>query len=199
MMSGLTIGRGYDMSLRKEVDVCADLSKAGLDADKAALLSGGAGLHGSEAKEFITDNNLKNFKITGQQQLNLFNLDYPRFVADTEREATKADVTARYGATDWGALNGTIKELLVDLRYRGDYPLDSRSFCKPPWLTTISPPSAPKSANGPTGRTCRKTASTCAPRVARRAVRRLVYLFQISRGTEPCFKKTGLSKLAARP
>jgi hypothetical protein len=49
-------------------------------------------------------------------------------VADTRRLATKADVTRVYGATDWDALNGTIKEVLVDLRFRGDYTPATRRF-----------------------------------------------------------------------
>jgi len=128
MMSGLTIGRGYDMSLRTKAHVRSDLTNAGLDAGRAAQISGGAGLIGSEAETFLTDNNLRKFKITGQQQLNLFNLDYPRFVTDTKYVANLPAVTKRYGATDWGALNPTIEEVLVDLRYRGDYTPDSRMF-----------------------------------------------------------------------
>jgi hypothetical protein len=126
--SGLTIGRGYDMKRRSKADVRDDLAAAGVDATMASLISQAAGMQGAMADEFIEENDLEDFEITWDQQLALFETEYARMVADTRRLATKADVTRVYGATDWDALNGTIKEVLVDLRFRGDYTPATRRF-----------------------------------------------------------------------
>lgn len=126
--SGLTIGRGYDMKRRSKSDVRDDLAAAGVDTAMAALISQAAGTQGATAEEFIEENDLEDFEITWDQQLALFETEYARMAADTRRLATKADVTRAYGATDWDALNGTIKEVLVDLRFRGDYTPATRRF-----------------------------------------------------------------------
>jgi hypothetical protein len=126
--SGLTIGRGYDMKLRRKSDIRDDLLAAGVDPAKAALISQAAGLQGDRAEEFIEENELEDFEITPEQQLGLFEVEYARQESDTRRLATKADVTRVYGATDWDSLHEGIKEILVDLRFRGDYTPASRRF-----------------------------------------------------------------------
>lgn len=126
--SGLTIGRGYDMKRRSKSEIRDDLAEAGVDPAMAALISQAAALQGEQADEFIEENHLENFVITPEQQLQLFEIEYARKEADTRRLATKADVTQVYGATDWDTLDATIKEVLVDLRFRGDYTPTSRRF-----------------------------------------------------------------------
>ena len=126
--SGLTIGRGYDMKLRSKSQVRDDLLAAGLESAQAALISQAAGRKGEQAEEFIEENDLEDFEISGQAQLSLFNTEYARQEADTKRLATKADVTRAYGATDWEALDTTIKQVLIDLRFRGDYTPSCRRF-----------------------------------------------------------------------
>ena len=126
--SGLTIGRGYDMKLRSKSQVRDDLLAAGLESAQAALISQGAGAKGEQAEEFIEENDLEDFEISGQAQLTLFTTEYARQEADTKRLATKADVTRAYGATDWEALDTNIKQVLIDLRFRGDYTPTSRRF-----------------------------------------------------------------------
>ncbi len=126
--SGLTIGRGYDMKRRSKSDVRDDLIRAGVEAAIAALISQAAGLQGDTAEEFVEENDLEDFEITLAQQSALFDIEYARQEADTKRLATKADVTRAYGATDWDNLNATIKEVLVDLRFRGDYTPSCRRF-----------------------------------------------------------------------
>ncbi len=126
--SGLTIGRGYDMKLRSKSEVRDDLIVAGLDAAKAVLISQAAGLKGEEAEEFIEENDLEDFEISPEAQLKLFEIEYGRKVDDTKRLATKADVTRAYGETNWDALHQVIKDVLVDLRFRGDYTPSCRKF-----------------------------------------------------------------------
>lgn len=126
--SGLTIGRGYDMKLRTKAQIRDDLVVSGLAVDKASLVSQAAGLVGDEAEEFIAENDLEDFEITPEAQLALFEIEYERMVDDARRLATKADVTRHYGETNWDKLNETIREVLVDLRFRGDYTPSCRRF-----------------------------------------------------------------------
>lgn len=126
--SGLTIGRGYDMKLRTKSQIRDDLVDSGLEPASAALISQAAGLSGGQAEEFIEENDLEDFEITVPQQLRLFEIEYARKEADTRRLATKPDVTRAYGATDWQALDPTIMDVLVDLRFRGDYTPAIRRF-----------------------------------------------------------------------
>lgn len=126
--SGLTIGRGYDMKLRSKSQIRDDLVAAGLDSVSAALISQAAGMKGEQADEFIEENDLEDFEISKEVQLKLFEIEYRRKVEDTKRLATKPDVTRAYGATDWDALHPVIKDVLVDLRFRGDYTPACRRF-----------------------------------------------------------------------
>lgn len=126
--SGLTIGRGYDMKRRSRSDIRDDLVAAGIGTQEAALISQAAGLSGPEAEEFLEENDLEDFEITPEQQLALFEIEYARQEADTRRLATKADVCRAYGDTVWDVLDPVIREVLIDLRYRGDYTPATRRF-----------------------------------------------------------------------
>ncbi len=104
------------------------MQAAGLDAIQAALISQAAGRAGPAAEEFIAENHLENFELEPAVQRDLFDIEYARQLADTRRLATKPDVTAAYGATDWDALHPAIVEVLVDLSFRGDYTPRCRRF-----------------------------------------------------------------------
>lgn len=52
--SGVTLGPGYDMGSRSREQVQGDLTAAGVPANAAAALAGGAGLRGQEAGNFAT-------------------------------------------------------------------------------------------------------------------------------------------------
>lgn len=119
--SGLTIGRGYDMKLKNAVKINRDLMAAGLSQKDAVLLSKAAGLSGPSAKSFITTHKLEKFEITQQAQVKLFEISYKEEEAETKRLCTKADVEAKYGKCNWVALDSAIKQILVDLKFRGDY------------------------------------------------------------------------------
>jgi hypothetical protein len=126
--SGLTIGRGYDMKKRTKSQVRDDLIAAGVNFENAVLISQAAGLSGERAEEFIEENDLEDFEISQDMQVRLFEIEYRRQEADTRRLATKADVVRAYGDTDWDALDPVIKEVVVDLRFRGDYGPTTRKF-----------------------------------------------------------------------
>jgi LysM repeat protein len=129
--SGVTIGRGYDVRLRFEQEVIDDLREVGLGTATARRLAAGAGLVGDVAKAFIKDNGLKDQTITSRQQKDLFDAVYSELGADVLRICTKADVVAKYGRTDWQALDPRLRDVVIDLRYRGDYHPRSRQEVQP--------------------------------------------------------------------
>ncbi|WP_330647221.1 hypothetical protein [Thioclava sp. FTW29] len=126
--SGLTIGRGYDMKEKTKTKIMADLKRAGVSTENATLIAGAAGKSGAQAEKFITDNKLEKFEISQQGQKVLFDISYAETEAVVMRICSKADTVATYGAVNWGKLHGAIKEMLVDLKFRGDYDPRSRKF-----------------------------------------------------------------------
>jgi len=133
--SGLTIGRGYDMKERSKAEIKTHLINAGISATDADVISNAATLKGADAKKFIVTNKLENFEVTMQQQLSLFNAIYPFYEKDTIRICTKPDVEEAYGKCNWAAIHPSIQELLVDLRYRGDYTGTLRKIIQKPAIT----------------------------------------------------------------
>jgi hypothetical protein len=85
-------------------------------------------LQGEKAEEFVAENDLENFEISLEGQFALFEIVYKEIAADARRLATKSDVTERYGETNWPKLHKTIRDVLVDLRFRGDYTPSCRRF-----------------------------------------------------------------------
>ena len=125
--SGLTIGRGYDMKGKESYDIIKDLTDAGLSHPHSKLLSTASGLFGDNAKKFIAENHgLDIFTISIEQQEELFRISYAEMEADVMRICNKADCVEAYGAVDWNKLDPDIKEVIIDLRFRGDYHPTSR-------------------------------------------------------------------------
>ena len=119
--SGATIGRGYDMSMRSSHEIHEDLMAAGLTEQNANQFSRLAGMQGSSAEIFIDTHNLDQLIISASQQKALFELVYAELEGDVIRICGKHDVVERYGNTDWQNLNHLIRDVLIDLRFRGDY------------------------------------------------------------------------------
>lgn len=130
--SGATIGRGYDMRERSREEIVADLRAAGTSKTTAQKLARTRGLKGQQAKSFIAENGLGAIEITPQQQKSLFLLTYKELEGDVIRICTKVDVVAKYGGLNWNTLHPMIRDLLVDLRYRGDYTGATREKVQPP-------------------------------------------------------------------
>ena len=125
LSSGVTVGRGYDMRERNYKEVFSDLLCCGLSPMQAALFSRGAGLSGESARNFVV-NYSGDSEIPSDVEQRLFSLEYGRMESDVERICSKPDVVAKYGSADWENMNPAIRELIVDLRYRGDYTPTSR-------------------------------------------------------------------------
>jgi peptidoglycan hydrolase-like protein with peptidoglycan-binding domain len=119
--SGLTIGRGYDMKTKSASTIAQDLVSAGVEAKTAAILKQASGLFGTTASQFIIDNDLLDFEISPEVQKKLFKLSYDAESDQVKRICEKKDVELAYGKTDWAKLNSTIRDITIDLKFRGDY------------------------------------------------------------------------------
>ncbi|HAS8389773.1 TPA: hypothetical protein I7701_24200, partial [Vibrio vulnificus] len=126
--SGVTVGRGYDLRMKKLALVRKDLASAGIRPDVISKLVGAIGLQGKRAKQFIIDSDLIDYQISVDAQLKLFNISYAFESSEVKRICNKADVVKKYGATDWANLNEKIKEVTVDLKFRGDYTPTAREY-----------------------------------------------------------------------
>ena len=128
-VSGVTIGRGYDVGNRgSESTIVEEFTASGVDPTpwKPAI-----GLSGAEAESWMASNKSSLPEITHGQQISLFNCTYQWMLDDVIRISTKADVLEKYGATNFDTLNLAIKDIVVDLRYRGDYTSTSRNEVQP--------------------------------------------------------------------
>ncbi len=120
--SGVTIGRGYDLGSRTQLQVVRELTLAGVSRPEAVLLSGGAGLRGLAAERFVANREERLPILSLESQRALFErITTPETVADIKRIFSKPDVIEAYGALHWDNLPQPIQELVFDLRYRGDY------------------------------------------------------------------------------
>jgi len=126
--SGLTIGRGYDMKMKSSTKISQDLLAAGIKISDAKLLAKSAGLFGGAAKSFIIKNKLELFEISQQQQVKLFDISYKEEEMEAKRLCTKTDVVRKYGQCNWNSLDLAMKQVLVDLKFRGDYTGSTRKY-----------------------------------------------------------------------
>ena len=125
--SGLTIGRGYDMKEKTKAKIVADLTSAGVSEVDAKKISAAAGLKGQAARNFIASNKLEKFEISQQTQVKLFEITYADEEAEVTRICAKPDTVAKYGAVNWTKTHPAIRDLFVDLKFRGDYTTQSRT------------------------------------------------------------------------
>jgi hypothetical protein len=127
--SGLTVGRGYDMKHRTAEQIAKQLTDAGLSAEAARRYAGAAGLSGEKAREHMRAADLP--EITPAQQKALFMITYAEIEAAARKLCTSPDVVKAYGPVDWDKLHPAVRELVTDLRYRGDYTAKTREFVQP--------------------------------------------------------------------
>jgi len=117
-LSGVTLGRGYDMGDRTETAVYSDMVASGIPSEQATKISKGAGLKGNAARSFVLANKSGVGEITLQQQESLFAIIYPKYVDRAILNYNKwTDGVS--GAKPWGELDSTIQEVLVDFVYQG--------------------------------------------------------------------------------
>jgi hypothetical protein len=128
--SGPTIGRGYDLKERTSEQVIEDLKAAGVDPEVARQYAAGAGKgpNGNQAETFVKENRDQIPEITAAQQQKLFERVYARYEAEVRAICERDDVVAAYGRVDWDKLRPAIRDILVDLNYRGDYTRRAREL-----------------------------------------------------------------------
>ena len=114
--SGVTIGRGYDMSNRFRESIINDLSRSGVPIEQAKKISLAARLHNCDALSFVKKYRDEIGEITEAQQLNLFKITYPLYVADSIRFYKKY---SSRDAVSWDSLNSKIKDVFIDMKYQG--------------------------------------------------------------------------------
>jgi hypothetical protein len=134
-VSGITIGRGYDLGQQSTSE--SDLSQVGILEPLKSWLVGSQGLSASGAHMRFNSasGEIKNANITRKQQHDLFILTYQRLERDVKRICQKKSTMHAYHPNSqvtpdqaWNGIPERIKEVLVDLRYRGDYTSHIRSL-----------------------------------------------------------------------
>ncbi|MFN4895516.1 MAG: pesticin C-terminus-like muramidase [Pseudomonadota bacterium] len=130
--SGVTIGRGYDMGQRSSEQIIRELTSAGMNHQDAQFLARAAFKRGTAARDFVTANKGHAPVMPLQVQKQLFEkITTPEMINDIKRIFSKPDVTSTYGRASWEALPKAAKEILFDLRYRGDYTPTTRRLIQP--------------------------------------------------------------------
>jgi len=117
-LSGVTLGRGYDMGSRSESEIYNHMISAGVGTVQARNISAANGLKGTSARGFVTENKENIGAITVEQQIILFNLIYPEYVrrAKENYDHWTAEEPTR---VDWNNLDQVIRDVLVDFVYQG--------------------------------------------------------------------------------
>ena len=117
-ISGVTIGRGYDLGGRSPAEIFTDLTRAGVSKVQAKAISKGAGLRGREAAEFVRKNRVTIGEITERQQADLFNQIYP-FYERRAKIVYNMRTAHIHGRPEWVILHPAIREVLIDIVYQG--------------------------------------------------------------------------------
>lgn len=117
-LSGVTIGRGYDMGNRTKASVEQDMIKAGIASDVAKALSEGAGLKGDKAMAFVENRKKTIAKISHIQQVKLFDNIYPDYESRAKKNYEKWTATEK-NRVEWDKLEQAIRDVLVDFVYQG--------------------------------------------------------------------------------
>ncbi len=117
-LSGVTLGRGYDMGSRSEGEVFEHMIGAGISEAQASKISKAYGLKGEDAKRFVIQNKIDVGEITIEQQIMLFEFIYPAYVARAVKIYDKY-TASKPGRYEWNALSQPVRDILVDFVYQG--------------------------------------------------------------------------------
>lgn len=126
--SGITIGRGYDLGQQSNSNL--DLSAVRIGEPLKSWLVASQMLSSTQASDRLNSASdaVRVFQITRKQQYDLFVIVYQRLEDDVKRISQKRDSIRTYHPNPdanpeqaWSDIPDKIKEMLADLRYRGDY------------------------------------------------------------------------------
>ncbi|MBX8490158.1 calcium sensor EFh [Pseudomonas cichorii] len=117
-LSGVTLGRGYDMGFRSETEIYNHMIASGIESGQATKISKAHGLRGSAAANFVELNRDDIGNITLEQQRALFDLIYPDYVAKAISNYNHW-TSSLPDRLEWESLRPIIKDVLVDFVYQG--------------------------------------------------------------------------------
>jgi len=127
--SGVTWGHGYDMRDKKPTKIIADLLKAGISSSIAYEFAQAAGLKGRKAYNWLLDKGLDECFMTAGQQQRLFVISYEEIRASAKRIYSKHGCRKAYGwLLLWEDLQQPIQDIIIDLRFRGDWTPKTRRW-----------------------------------------------------------------------
>lgn len=110
--SGVTISAGYDMKRRSKETIEAEMLAAGVPATFASRLREASTKTGADADTFCTNN--ADIVLTEAQVEGVFRQVYPTYVREM------AYLVVERWRADWQVLPTVVKQVLVDMRFRGD-------------------------------------------------------------------------------
>lgn len=117
-LSGVTLGRGYDMGSRSEPEIYGHMIEAGIDPEQATKIARAHGLKGNSAHQFVIVNKSEVGEISSAQEIALFNLIYPEYVKRALQNYNNW-TAGEIGRSDWNDLDQVIRDVLVDFVYQG--------------------------------------------------------------------------------
>ncbi|WP_226992665.1 calcium sensor EFh [Pseudomonas syringae group genomosp. 3] len=117
-LSGVTLGRGYDMGFRSETEIYNHMIAAGVEPGQATKISKARNLKGAAANNFVVQNKTDIGNITLEQQKALFALIYPDYVSKAIANYNRWTSTLP-AHLEWAALRPIIQDILVDFVYQG--------------------------------------------------------------------------------
>ncbi|RRZ92939.1 pesticin C-terminus-like muramidase [Erwinia sp. 198] len=118
VLSGVTLGRGYDLGHRSRSEIISDLTYAGLPVSKAKKLAEASRLTGCEARNFVKKHHHEIGIITEIQQVKLFEKIYPDYEVRAKNNYNSW-LKNRSDIVPWGSLSLAIKNVLIDFVYQG--------------------------------------------------------------------------------
>jgi hypothetical protein len=120
------------MGQRTRLQVISELRHAGMGAEDAIFFGDAAGLRGEAAARFVRTRMVESPVLSLPAQRKLFEeITTPETIADIQRIMMKPDVQEKYGIISWGAISDYARNVVFDLRYRGDYTPSTREAIQP--------------------------------------------------------------------
>lgn len=127
--SGVTLGFGCDLAARSHDEIYNLLRRVGVSKEDAYTFKDASGLRGNDAKQFLEDEGLEDFHLDHYQIDMLFQFTYGEIEKSARRIYSKPGCEEKYGwILSWHELKQKIRDIIIDLRYRGDWTPNTREF-----------------------------------------------------------------------
>lgn len=117
-LSGVTIGRGYDMKDRSAGEILTHFRQAAIEEYKARICSKAAGLIGRQAHSFVKAYGALVGEITHLQQIRLFEIAYGIKLGEVKNLYRRVSRTIP-NAPSWEKLDSNVKDVIIDIFYQG--------------------------------------------------------------------------------